>query len=79
MWQILHKCVPLQEPQEYAVMQKWTSDAPKRPLTQFKCVNCLEEFFVLGHEAFFEAKSMREQVGSNLPAGFQIVRLPSPG
>lgn len=77
MWQILHKCEQTGNIAEYAVMQKWTNDAPKRPLTQFVCPICREEFFVLGHEAFHEAKSMQEQVGRNLPPGFLLPHMPT--
>lgn len=76
MWQIVHKCSPETPIGEYAVMQKWTDDAPRRPLTQFICPKCHEEFFVTGHEAFFEAKSMQEQQDSRLPPGFVLPFMP---
>lgn len=74
MWQMMHKCSPGQDFQEYALMEKWTDDAPKRPLTQVFCPSCKEEFFVLGHELFHEARTMRESQSSRLPPGFVIPR-----
>lgn len=77
-WLIQHKCHADDAPSNYGIFR---GNRNGQNLTRFRCLQCDEEFYVLGHEFFGDAHSAEEAGRRSMPPGFVVAsrKPPEPG